>query len=115
MMGFATPSYPSTIVISSNVPVSGATTTAWFDERQSNWPSYTIVIEADGYDEPKAASIFDGVEPMWRRRWRLSLEAIDRYRRAARKVRLRGASQWRRVLYVVRVCAQSERWRVLAS
>lgn len=107
-MGFATPTsdyFGTTVIVSSNVRTSDTTTSLWLEP-----PSpYVFVYERE---EPKKENIFDGVEPFWRRRWRLSLEAIDRYRRAARKVRLRVANQWFRVRYVARVCAQSERWRV---
>jgi hypothetical protein len=114
MMGFAAPTtpYQSTVTISSNMPLNGPTVTAWAEPQVT---PYTIVIYANESEEPAPVwkDIF-GPEPFWKRRWRLSLEAIDRYRRAARRFRLRVAALWKKPVSVRRVCSQAGRWRVLA-
>lgn len=112
MIAFAkqTAGYSDTIIISPYARVNGPTVSAWADAPTAGPEIYWIEVPAQR--EPDPTDIFKNVEPFWRRRWRLSLEAIDRYRRAARKVRLRVANQWFRIRYVARVCAQSERWRV---
>lgn len=114
MMGFAQPdAYGTTITIGSNVSVNGPTATTWIEPTPR---PYVIVIYGSDANYPEQAdNPFEGVEPLWRRRWRLSLEAIDRYKRLARRVRLRVRGRWYRPLHVARVCAQSERWRVLAA
>lgn len=102
-----------TVTSSYNGATSTATASNW-QEREYTTP-YVIIYSGSGANyAPAPSNIFEGVEPMWRRRWRLSLEAIARHRRAARRVRLRTVSQWRRPVSVARTCSQAERWRVLA-
>jgi len=77
------------------------------------WPitSDPVFYVSNYYEPEPAEQIFES--PLQRRR-RLSLEALNRYRREARHFVLRVVSVWQRVVYVSRTCAQSERWRVLA-
>ncbi len=63
------------------------------------------------YGEP--APTDDVFETPQERRRRLSLEAIARFRKLARHVRRRIVSVWQRPVTAARVCALSERWRVL--
>lgn len=105
-----------TVVIRSTVSNSAPTTATLWNEPEQLFPGYypTVIIIESQPPREEWRDLFEG-EPLWRRRWRLSLEAIDRYKRLARRSRLRVRSQWRRTTHVARVCAQSARWRVLAS
>lgn len=120
MIAFAAPDQrrhwreTTAITVTSNVDINSPTATAWANPDGYS-TQYVIIYSGPSANyDPNPASIFDGVEPMWRRRWRLSLEAIARYRREARRVRLRVVSQWRRPVSVARTCSQAERWRVAA-
>jgi len=84
----------------------GTATTAWLPVHAD------VVYVSSWYDAPAPTEhVFES--PRQRRR-RLSLEAITRFCKLARQVRLRIVSIWQRPVTVTRVCALSERWRVTA-
>lgn len=119
MIGFAEPTQDQTWTGSVYVVTGPTATTTAFDvyPRHRNEP-YVIVIESrhtgNDLDLTKWSDVL-GNESVPQRRRRLSLEAIKRFVALARRSRLHVQSVWSRVVHVARVCAQSERWRVLAS
>jgi hypothetical protein len=88
-----------------------ATATTFATPIERNTP-YVVYSYANDYDSAPAKTPEREFETERHRRWRLSLEAIGRHRRAARRIRLRVVSQWQRPVSVARTCSQAERWRV---
>ncbi len=97
----------STYVTGDNYSDGGTAATAWL-------PIRVEVVYISSWNNNAPAPTEHVFESPLQRRRRLSLEAVARFRRAARRFVQRITSIWRRPVTVARVCAQSERWRVLA-
>jgi hypothetical protein len=102
--------YPRTATITSNISATSPTATVWIEDYHAPYVVVSYGYEGSANSGPANPSF--ELETERHRRWRLSLEAIVRHRRAARRVRLRVVSQWQRPISVARACSQAERWRV---